>query len=235
MQYLDRVLVFIDEVEEIASHRQKRPETRVMANELLKLIPSFRDGESRLLVVATNSVRDLDHAFTRPGRFDYLLPVGPPDRSARTGIWQRYAAGITDADVDLNALAERSELFSAADIEFAARKAAQAAFERSLGGHPHPGHHSGLRGRHRRSAPVDQQCDGPRLRRGHRAVRAVLTRASYRRTPARFVRSHGLRGSAVERCLAERRAPVEDAAPGTAAGDETGLPQHRQVIGDVSR
>lgn len=134
IEYLDRVVVFIDEVEEIASHRQERPETRVVANELLKLIPTFRDGESRLLVVATNSVRDLDHAFTRPGRFDYLLPVGPPDRSARTGIWQRYVAGITDAEVDLGELAERSQFFSAADIEFAARKAAQAAFERSLGG-----------------------------------------------------------------------------------------------------
>jgi SpoVK/Ycf46/Vps4 family AAA+-type ATPase len=39
---------------------------------------------------------------------------------------------ITDADVDLDELGERSQYFSAADIEFAARKAAQAAFERSL-------------------------------------------------------------------------------------------------------
>src|SRR5262245_13135001 len=138
IEYLDRVVVFIDEVEEIASHRQERPETRVVANELLKLIPTFRDGESRLLVVATNSVRDLDHAFTRPGRFDYLLPVGPPDRSARMGIWERYVAGITDAEVDLGGLADRSQFFSAADIEFAARKAAQAAFERSLGGEHAP-------------------------------------------------------------------------------------------------
>lgn len=32
LQYLDRVVVFIDEVEEIASHRQERPETHVIAN-----------------------------------------------------------------------------------------------------------------------------------------------------------------------------------------------------------
>ena len=79
--YLDSVVVFIDEVEEIASSRQKRPETHAIANELLKLIPLFREADSRLLVCATNSVRELDHAFTRPGRFDYLLPVGPPDRT----------------------------------------------------------------------------------------------------------------------------------------------------------
>jgi transitional endoplasmic reticulum ATPase len=130
--YLDSVVVFIDEVEEIASSRDARPETHVIANELLKLIPVFREAESRLLVCATNSVRDLDHAFTRPGRFDYLLAVGPPDRRARAGIWQRYVSQITDAEVDVEELAERSDYYSAADIEFAARKAAQAAFERSL-------------------------------------------------------------------------------------------------------
>jgi AAA+ superfamily predicted ATPase len=130
--YLDSVVVFIDEVEEIASHRQERPDTHVIANELLKVIPQFRDGDSRLLVVATNAVHELDHAFTRPGRFDYVLPIGPPDLEARTGIWRRYVSQITEREIDVRLLAERSPYFSAADIEFAARKAAQAAFERSL-------------------------------------------------------------------------------------------------------
>jgi transitional endoplasmic reticulum ATPase len=136
--YLDSVVAFIDEVEDIASSRQDQPDTRGVANELLKLIPTFRDAESRLLVCATNSVRDLDHAFTRPGRFDYLLPVGPPDKQARVGIWHRYVGTITQVEVDLDQLAERSQYFSAADIEFAARKAAQAAFERSLGARHSP-------------------------------------------------------------------------------------------------
>src|SRR5829696_6407634 len=135
---LESAVAFIDEVEDIASSRQDQPETRAIANELLKLIPTFRDGNSRLLVCATNSVRDLDHAFTRPGRFDYLLPVGPPDKQARVGIWHRYVATITQDEVDLDQLAERSQYFSAADIEFAARKAAQTAFERSLGGRHSP-------------------------------------------------------------------------------------------------
>jgi SpoVK/Ycf46/Vps4 family AAA+-type ATPase len=134
LMYLDNVVVFIDEVEDIASARQARPETHVIANELLKVISRFRDGGSRLLVCATNSVRDLDHAFTRPGRFDYLVPVGPPDSTAREGIWARYVSAITNEEIDLGELAARSQYFSAADIEFAAQKAAQAAFERSLDG-----------------------------------------------------------------------------------------------------
>jgi SpoVK/Ycf46/Vps4 family AAA+-type ATPase len=135
LTYLDNVVVFIDEVEDIASARQTRSETHVIANELFKVIPNFRDGGSRLLVCATNSVRDLDHAFTRPGRFDYLVPVGPPDASARRGIWARYVSMISttdDDEIDLDELSACSQYFSAADIEFAAQKAAQAAFERSL-------------------------------------------------------------------------------------------------------
>lgn len=132
LAYLDNCVAFIDEVEEIASNRQAKPETLVLANELLKLIPAFRDPGTRLLVCATNSVRDLDHAFTRPGRFDFLMPVGPPDRRARIGIWERYVGQITQGEIDLAELGERSQYFSAADIEFAARKAAQAAFERTV-------------------------------------------------------------------------------------------------------
>lgn len=98
---------------------------------MLKLIPSFREHDHRLLVCATNSVRSLDPAFLRPGRFDYLIPVGPPDPPARRAIWSRYLGPARDS-VDLDLLVQRSELFTPADIEFAARKGAQFAFERDV-------------------------------------------------------------------------------------------------------
>ncbi len=131
---LERALVFIDEVEEIAPVRAEGGQGGMhgVTNELLKLIPGFREGEERLLVCATNSIRSLDPAFLRPGRFDYLIPIGTPDAAAREAIWSRYAA--TRADVDLDVLVGASELFTPADIEHAARVAAQAAFERDLTG-----------------------------------------------------------------------------------------------------
>lgn len=130
---LERVLVFIDEVEEIAPVRKEGSSggAHGVTNELLKLIPGFRDGEERLLVCATNSIRSLDPAFLRPGRFDYLIPIGTPDAAARAAIWSRYAA--TRPGVDIAALVAASELFTPADIEHAARTAAQSAFERDLG------------------------------------------------------------------------------------------------------
>jgi transitional endoplasmic reticulum ATPase len=133
LEELDDLLLFIDEVEEIAGTRASPPSSPAhgVTNELLKLIPGFREHDHRLLVCATNSVRSLDPAFLRPGRFDYVIPVGPPDPPARRAIWSRYLGPVRD-HVDLALLVERSELFTPADIEFAARKGAQAAFEREV-------------------------------------------------------------------------------------------------------
>ncbi len=135
-QMLDRILelpaavVFVDEVEDLASmrHDQRKASPRV-TNEFLKQIPRFRGASHHLLACATNAIGALDPAFLRPGRFDYILPVGPPDTEARTAIWGRYVGEISDQPVDIDALVTASEFFTPADIEFAAQKAAQRAFE----------------------------------------------------------------------------------------------------------
>jgi transitional endoplasmic reticulum ATPase len=101
-----------------------------ITNEFLKQIPRLREAQRHLLACATNWVARLDPAFLRPGRFDYVLPVGPPNADARRPIWRRYVEEITNEDVDFDAIVRASELFTPADIEFAARKAAQRAFER---------------------------------------------------------------------------------------------------------
>ena len=128
---LEHVVLFLDEVEEIAAARDAaRPTVNYgVTNELLKAIPQFRQRATRLLVAATNSVRALDSAFLRPGRFDYVIPVGPPDAEARRAMW----AGFTTApDLDIDRLVASSAGLTPADIDHAARTAAQAAFEREL-------------------------------------------------------------------------------------------------------
>jgi transitional endoplasmic reticulum ATPase len=131
---LDKVVVFIDEVEEIAGLRQPRTVSvaQGVTNEMLKLIPPFREQDERLLICATNSVRGLDTAFLRHGRFDYVIPVGPPDDEARQAIWDRYLAAVPHAELDMAAIVERSRLFTPADIEFASRRTAQLVFERVM-------------------------------------------------------------------------------------------------------
>jgi SpoVK/Ycf46/Vps4 family AAA+-type ATPase len=128
---LPAAVVFVDEVEDLASIRQdERRVSPSITNEFLKQIPRMRDAPHHLLACATNSVGLLDPAFLRPGRFDYVLPVGPPNDDARAAVWGRYVDEITDQKIDIAVLVAASQLFTPADIEWAARKAAQRAFER---------------------------------------------------------------------------------------------------------
>ncbi|MFV0373672.1 ATP-binding protein [Microbacterium sp.] len=131
---LEHAVVFIDEVEEIASRRRGDPPspTQGVTNELLKLLSEFRDLEGRLLICATNFVRTLDAAFLRHGRFDYVLPIGLPDAEARAAIWARYIPADVLAGIERDLLVDASEGLTPADIEYAARRAAQEALASAL-------------------------------------------------------------------------------------------------------
>jgi transitional endoplasmic reticulum ATPase len=131
---LEHAVVFIDEVEEIASQRRGDPPspTQGVTNELLKLVADFRDQQGRLLICATNFVRSLDAAFLRHGRFDYVLPIGLPDAEARHAIWGRYVPTAVAGTIDFAALVEESDGLTPADIEYAARRASQHALAQAL-------------------------------------------------------------------------------------------------------
>jgi SpoVK/Ycf46/Vps4 family AAA+-type ATPase len=125
---LDNVVVFIDEVEEIAAARELGGSSVAVVNELLKALVGFRERDGRLLVCATNSVRALDSAFLRHGRFDYVLPVGPPDETAREAMWLRHLERTGD-EVEMPEIVAASANFTPADIAHAARTVAQKTFE----------------------------------------------------------------------------------------------------------
>jgi transitional endoplasmic reticulum ATPase len=133
---LEHAVVFIDEVEEIAGERGGKPPSPLqgVTNELLKIIPAFRERPGRLLVCATNFIRALDPAFLRHGRFDYVIPVGAPDAEARAAIWRRYIPEPVLRRIELDRLVDASDLFTPADIEFAARKGSQRALETAVYG-----------------------------------------------------------------------------------------------------
>lgn len=132
---LENVVVFIDEVEEIAVKRGGEPPSSMqgVTNELLKLIPSFREKPGRLLICATNFIRALDPAFLRHGRFDYVIPIGLPDAAARRAIWQAFVPTSARPGLDFDTLVSATDGYSPADIEFAARSASQMALERAVG------------------------------------------------------------------------------------------------------
>ncbi|MEM9039664.1 MAG: GNAT family N-acetyltransferase [Actinomycetota bacterium] len=125
---LEHVVVFIDEVDDIASSRAARPETQAVVNELLKAIVRVRERPGRLLVCATNSIGDLDPAVVRPGRFDLVLPIGPPDDDARRDLLRSMLSAIPASDADPDDLVDVSDGLTPADIASAVQAAAAAAF-----------------------------------------------------------------------------------------------------------
>jgi ATP-dependent 26S proteasome regulatory subunit len=127
---LDHVVVFIDEFDEIASAREHNPSTKGVVNELLKMIPAFRSTSGHLLVCATNFIADIDSAVLRPGRFDLVIPIGPPDLSARSAHWQSTLEQLDQRDIDIEKIAKKTEGYTPGDIELAAQRAAASAFDR---------------------------------------------------------------------------------------------------------
>ena len=134
LSQLDNIVVFIDEFDEIASAREHNPSTRGVVNELLKMIPTFRSRPGRLLICATNFIANIDPAVLRPGRFDLLIPIGPPDDKARLALWTNALKLVAAVDADFDRLVEVTEGFTPGDIELAAQRAASTAFNRVRSG-----------------------------------------------------------------------------------------------------
>ncbi len=129
---LDHVVIFIDEFDEIAPARESRPASAGVVNELLKSIPEFRRRPGKLLICATNFVETIDPAVMRPGRFDLLIGIGPPDQTALTALWERALATMTtESGVDAAKLAAQCHGFTPGDVDLASQRAAAEAFARA--------------------------------------------------------------------------------------------------------
>jgi transitional endoplasmic reticulum ATPase len=131
---LEHVVAFIDEFDEIGANRTSNPATQGVVNELLKAIPPFRSQPGRLLICATNFIDRIDPAVIRPGRFDLVVPVGPPDIEARLAMWNTAVARSFGANVATDVLAQQSRGFTPADLFLAAERAAFVGFARTATG-----------------------------------------------------------------------------------------------------
>uniref|UniRef100_A0A7S0LBW6 Vesicle-fusing ATPase n=1 Tax=Coccolithus braarudii TaxID=221442 RepID=A0A7S0LBW6_9EUKA len=86
-----------------------------------------------VLVGATNRLDLLDDALLRPGRFDELLEVAPPDESGRLQVLTIHTRGTPLADdVDLESFAVRSAGCSGAQLHAICREAAMHALREDL-------------------------------------------------------------------------------------------------------
>ncbi|GAB3282747.1 AAA family ATPase [Parasphingorhabdus pacifica] len=129
-------LVFLDEVDALAPRRGQSSDSgvgdRVVAALLTELdgVEPMRDV---VILGATNRPDLVDPALLRPGRLERVVYVPPPDAEARFEILSSAAANTPlESDVDLRALAESLEDYSAADCAALLREAALTAMRESL-------------------------------------------------------------------------------------------------------
>jgi transitional endoplasmic reticulum ATPase len=130
-------IVFIDEIDAIAPHREKvvgDVEKRVVA-QLLALMDGLKRRGNIIVIAATNLPNALDPALRRPGRFDREIVIPIPDRNGRLEILEIYSRGMPLAgDVDMAHLAAITHGFVGADLEALCREAAMSCLRTIMSG-----------------------------------------------------------------------------------------------------
>jgi len=128
-------VLFFDEVDALAADRKdmRTSAGRTLINQFLAELDGNIDENDGVLVLgATNAPWHLDSAFLRPGRFDRLIFVPPPDQPARSEIVKIMADGKPIAGLDPGGLAKRTKDFSGADIKAMFDQAVEAALSEAM-------------------------------------------------------------------------------------------------------
>lgn len=129
-------LIFLDEVDALAPRRGQSSDSGVGDRVVAALLTELDGVEPLREVVvlgATNRPELIDPALLRPGRLERLVFVPPPDAEARLAILKTTGRSVPLADdVDLAALAEDLDGYSAADCAALLREAALAAMRRDV-------------------------------------------------------------------------------------------------------
>ncbi|MGB5983440.1 MAG: AAA family ATPase [Nonlabens sp.] len=113
-------VLFIDEIDALGASRSdmKQSAGKNIINQFLQELDGInQDNEGLLILGATNMPWHLDTAFRRPGRFDRILFVPPPDQEARNAIFDLKLKEKPTNDVDSSSLAKKTKEYSGADIE----------------------------------------------------------------------------------------------------------------------
>lgn len=134
-------VLFLDELDAIGFARRKHVGSagRALVDQVLQELDAIgSDNEGILVLAATNAPWDIDEALKRPGRFDRLIFVPPPDVAAREQILALHLRDRHSEQLDLKSIAKRTPLFSGADLRSLVDRAVDRVIDEALdsGGDP---------------------------------------------------------------------------------------------------
>ena len=135
-------VLFFDEVDALGARRSDMHggSARQLINQFLAEMDGIEtDNDGLLVLAATNAPWHVDPAFRRPGRFDRVLFVPPPDAPARAEILRIHLRDKPQQAIDHAQLAKKTEQFSGADLKSVIDQAIEAKLREALkAGVPQP-------------------------------------------------------------------------------------------------
>lgn len=145
-------IIFLDEMDSIGGQRSGFGSTKSgggggggssglnVLSTLLNEMQGFELLQDVMILAATNRPQAMDPALLRPGRFDRLIFVGPPDEAARTSIFRRWVASKRCAEeIDVAELVRDTEGCSGAETVAICEAAGMTAYWRDFGKDVRPG------------------------------------------------------------------------------------------------
>lgn len=129
-------ILFFDELEALAGKREhmRNQASANTVSQFLTELDGFAHANQGVLVLASTNVPwSIDSAFMRPGRFDRMFFVPPPDRQARAAILKHHMKDRpANSDINFDTLAQKTGGYSGADLANLVEMAADEAIEESM-------------------------------------------------------------------------------------------------------
>ncbi len=129
-------IIFFDEIDSLTPVRGMSSDSNVterVISQLLTELDGMVELKDIVVLAATNRPDMVDTALLRPGRFDRLIYIKPPNKRGREKIFKIYTENMPLADdVDLKALAAETEGFVGSDIEALCREAGMRALRENF-------------------------------------------------------------------------------------------------------
>lgn len=128
-------VIFFDEIDALAAKRSDMLQSagKKVINQFLNELDGIKEDNDGLLIVgATNTPWHLDSAFRRPGRFDRIIFVPPPDQTSKEEILKLKLKDKPTESIDFKKVAKKTKNYSGADLNALIDIAVEAKLEDAL-------------------------------------------------------------------------------------------------------
>lgn len=130
---LSPAVLFLEDIDLYGEDRRSNSNANLLG-ELMNQLDGLIENHYVIVIATTNKVDEVEEALrNRPGRFDRILDVPPPDYDGRVKMLELYTKNFKMEGVDLTEIAKRADKYTGAHMKELVTTAVMAAIdEKSL-------------------------------------------------------------------------------------------------------